>query len=322
MKLEMLWERCEPDEVLRTRFHLTDSADAARWVSAAVKHHWGIRTDACERIVMSDHNALAWVRTRHGRMLLKWSVAPHRFARLGATASVVAWLGGLGLPVSAPVPAEDGRVQVERGDVSMGLQRHIGGALLDVKNRQEVWEAGATLARLHDALQVYPHADLAAQVLGSPDAILAQMTGWLASSNSAHLPAHVRDAFLRLVESAPTESLSVQVVHGDYRAANILCHDTQVVGVLDFEEARCDHRIVELARSAVLLGTLFHDWGPVSRSVRQQLLAGYESVHQLDPVEARWWDVLVLWYSLALVPPGEDPTGWGAAALEQLAQCR
>jgi homoserine kinase type II len=107
-------------------------------------------------------------------------------------------------------------------------------------------------------------------------------------------------------------------VQGDYRAANILCVGTAVVGVLDFEELRLDHRIVELARSAVMLGTLFRNWGPVSASVRQQFLDGYQTVQALTDAELRWWPVLVLWYSLALVPPGDDPTGWGRAAIEVL----
>lgn len=33
-----------------------------------------------------------------------------------------------------------------------------------------------------------------------------------------------------------------------------------------------------------------------------------------------WWDVLVLWYSMAMVPSGEDPTGWGTAALSHLTE--
>ncbi|WP_146242815.1 hypothetical protein [Curtobacterium sp. MCBD17_019] len=76
--------------------------------------------------------------------------------------------------------------------------------------------------------------------------------------------------------------------------------------------------IVELARSAVMLGTVFRNWGPVSGSVQQQFLDGYQTVQALTDEELHWWPVLVLWYSLALVPRGDDPNGWGRAAAEVL----
>lgn len=69
-----------------------------------------------------------------------------------------------------------------------------------------------------------------------------------------------------------------------------------------------------------MLGTRFRDWGPVSNEVRATFLAGYRRVRQLTAVEESWLEVLLLWYAFALVPPGDDPTGWGSAALSQLAE--
>lgn len=144
-----------------------------------------------------------------------------------------------------------------------------------------------------------------------------QIAGWI-TSNPSTLPPKARDVLGQMLEQAPADLRPIQIVQGDYRAANILCVGSAVVGVLDFEELRLDHRIVELARSAVMLGTLFRDWGPVSASVRQQFLDGYQRVQALTDAELQWWPVLVLWYSLALTPPGDDPTGWGRAAIEVL----
>jgi homoserine kinase type II len=44
------------------------------------------------------------------------------------------------------------------------------------------------------------------------------------------------------------------------------------------------------------------------------LLDGYRSVSALTEDELAWWDVLVLWNTMLFIPPGDDPTGWGAAA--------
>ncbi|MFD5830242.1 phosphotransferase [Lentzea sp. NPDC060358] len=309
--LEMLWESHEPRAALGLRFGLPDEEAAARWVARALHDHWGVRVLSCERIVISDHNALAWVGTESGRLVAKWSVAPERFAHLAQVARLTRWLDGCGLPVSAPVPALDGRLQVELDGASLGLQHEVDAGLLDTGDPGEVRAAGAVLARLQDALAEYPEAGRIAA--GPPRPPADRITGWL-GSEAGHLPAAARDALRGLVAAAPPGPLPVQLVHRDFRSANVLCARGEVVAVLDFEEVAPDHRVVELARSATLLGTRFRDWGPVPPGVCSALLAGYRSVRPLTAAEEGWWDALLLWHALAMVPPGDDPTGWGAAA--------
>lgn len=315
--LEMLWEASDPGDALETRFGFSDGAEAHRWVVTMLDKQWGVRVDSCERIVISDHNALAWVGTSSRRMLLKWSVAPARFPRLAALARLTAWLDGEGLPVSAPVAAVDGSVQVEADGASLGLQREINGDILDTTSPDQVRAAGGVLAQLHDALAVYPEVGQVSGLEAPTTHLADQINGWL-DSCPKHVPATACDTLRRLVADAQPDSLPTQLVHGDYRSANVLCAVPGIAAVIDFEEARFDHRIVELARSAVMLGTRFRDWGPVSAEVRATFLDGYQSKRRLTPAEASWWDALVLWYSLLLIPSGQDPTGWGQAALGQL----
>lgn len=302
---------------MQERFGFIHGDAAARWVIAVLEDLWGIEVDACQRIVMSDRNALAWVSTASGRMLAKWSVWEERFPRLAALARLTTWLDERGLPVSAPVAALDGRVQVEVEGVSLSVQRVVAGELLDAAALDQVHEAGAVLAGLHDALASYPHADQVAEVMESPEPLARRVTWWLKDAPD-HVPRAAVDTLRRLVADAPTASLPTQLVHGDFRAANLLCIDSGVAAVIDFEEARLDQPISELARSAVLLGTRFHDWGPVSSDVHKALLDGYQSVRELTTAEARWWAILVLWYSVMMIPAGEDPTGWESAALTML----
>jgi homoserine kinase type II len=113
--LEMLWEARDARGALEERFGFADAGSAGRWVAATVREHWGIRIGSCERIVISDRNALAWVTTSSGRLVAKWSAAAERFARLSQIARLTHWLDGSGLPVSAPVPSSGGRLQVEAG---------------------------------------------------------------------------------------------------------------------------------------------------------------------------------------------------------------
>jgi homoserine kinase type II len=317
----MLWEAHDPHGVLVERFGFTDPASADSWVAATLDEHWGVRIESCERIVMSDRNALAWITTPAGRLLAKWSVAPERFTRLSQTARLTQWLDGKGLPVSAPIPSLAGQLQVEVDQVSMCLQRVIPGDLLDVDDDDQVRAAGATLAQLHQALHGYPDADRVAPREPRPQPLAARVTEWMDTAGQ-RVPKAARDSLMRLVADAPDDALPTQLVHGDFRSSNVLCAGPKVTAVIDFESARVDHCINEIARSAVMLGTRFRGWGPVSAEVHATFLSGYQSIRQLTPVEVSWWDVLLLWHTFAQVPPGDDPTGWRASALRQLAKLR
>jgi homoserine kinase type II len=315
--LEMLWEPHDARHALDVRFGFSDEESAGRWVAAMLDEHWGVRIDCCERIVMSGGNALAWVGTPSGRLLAKWSVVLERFPGLVETARLTSWLHGRGLPVSALVPARGGRLQVEVDRVSMGLQREIVGDLLDTADLNQVRPAGALLAQLQDAMAAYPDADQLPALAVSSKPLTARVTNWL-DSRADHLPMAARDTLRGLVTSAPPDRLPRQLVHFDFRSANILCARGEVAAIIDFEEAQHDHRLVELARATVLLGTRYHNWGPVSAEVRAEFLTGYQSERPLSPAEACWLDILLLWQALAMVPPGDDPTGWGPSALSQL----
>lgn len=315
--LEMLWEPHDPRDALDERFGFSDGPAAGRWVAETLDKQWGVRVDSCEWIVMSGGNALAWVGTPSGRLLAKWSVVPERFPQLAETACLTSWLHGRGLPVSLPVPARDGRLQVEVDGVSIGVQREIVGDLLDTADLDQVRAAGALLARLQDALAAYPDADQLPALTIPSKPLKVRITDWL-DHCAGHLPEAARGALRGLVAGAPPDRLPRQLVHFDFRSANILCDRGEIAAIIDFEEAQHEHRLVELARAAVLLGTRYHNWGPVPAEVRAEFRTGYESECPLTPAEAGWLDILLLWQSLVMMPSGDDPTGWGPAALSQL----
>jgi homoserine kinase type II len=308
--LEMLWEPDDAARVLQERFGFRDLAAAGRWVADTLDEHWGVRVESCERIVMSSGNALAWVGTASGRLIAKWSVVPWLFPRLTEVARLTRWLDGRGQPVSAPLPARDGRLRIEVDGASVSLQRVVEGDLLDTTDPAQVRLAGATLARLQDALAKYPDAD---RFTGPTEPLADRVTGWL-DERAGQLPADIRDELRRRLAAAPPDRLPRQLVHFDFRAANVLAAGGEITAVLDFEEARVDHRLFELARAATLLGTRYRQWGPVAPEVRTGFLAGYQTVSPLTPAEGSWLDVLLLWQAAEMVPAGDDPTGWGPAA--------
>ena len=315
----MLWESVDPHTALTSRFGFTDAAAATRWLADTLAAQWGIALHSCERIVISAGNALAWLDTSAGSLLAKWSVRAEYFPRLAELARLTAWLDGRGLPVSALMPARDGRLQLELDGVSLGLQSVIAGALMDADDQAQVYATGAVLARLHQALADYPHTDRIAVLPGDrPSAPLAdQLRHWLESTDPTPGAETLRD----WVAALPAiDGMSTQLIHSDIRSANVFCDGPRVVALLDFDDAYVDYPVHDLAHAAVLLGTRFRNWGPVPVSSHRTLVAGYESVRPLSSVEREWLSVVVLWRTLgAARGAGDDPTGWGQSVRELIA---
>ena len=242
--LSMLWESVDPADALTTRFGFADASSAVDWMGHALWDNWAIKTDRCERLVMSAGNLLAWIVADDRRLIAKWSVYPELFQRLADTASLIRWLHAGGIPVAAPIPATDGRLRVEVSDVSLGVYPVIDGDLLDVDDPAQVTQAGQMLARLHEALGAYPH---------------------------------------RIGGGRPGRH--EQLVHNDFRSANILRDQTGIKAVLDFEDVTYHTRVADLAQAAVLLGTRYHKWAPTTRPVREAFVSAYREKFPLTSVE-------------------------------------
>ena len=157
--IEMLWESVDPQVALK-RFGFADAASTAQWVTAVLEAEWGISVVACERVVLSAGNALAWVTASDQRQLIaKWSVHPALFARLAHVSRLTSWLGAQGFSVSAPISPLHGGPRAEVLGASMELQAVVPGSLLDVCDPAQVRAVGAAHATLHGLLAGYPAAD-------------------------------------------------------------------------------------------------------------------------------------------------------------------
>jgi homoserine kinase type II len=320
-ELAMLWERTDPDTALADRFGFTDPGQATAWLADLLAGRWGIRLLDCERLVISAGNVLAWLTTDAGCLVAKCSVVTSVHARLAEVARLLAWLGDRGLPVSAPIPALDGSYQLEADGKSIGLQRELSGVPLDVGDKRQVTTAGATLGELHLALAGYPVADPFSARSPRPHSLSRRVAGWLESEAGRRgIPGaeQLRER-LRGLESGSEPS--VQLVHNDFRSANVLWYDDGISAVIDFDETGIDCCVADLVNASVLLGTKYHNWAPIPPDTQATFLAGYQSVRRLSELEAAWLDTLLLWRTLCAVPPGEDPAGWARSA-EQLARGR
>ncbi|MGH3486669.1 MAG: phosphotransferase [Actinopolymorphaceae bacterium] len=323
-ELAMLWEADDPSLALDKRFGFTDLGQATRWLGDVLATHWGVEVVSWERFVISAGNALVWLTTDTQRLLAKWSVVSRLHPRLAEFARLTDWLGRRGMPVSAPIPSIDGILQVETGGVSLCLQRVADGAHLDVSDPAQVYAAGVALADLHLALAEYPFLDsmTTLDVRSQPEPLVARLSDGIESTgtNSAGTnPARAEAigalrAFLGTRRSDPSVPGPAQLIHRDFRSANVLFTGNTVTAVLDFEEVKYDFSVVDLAHSAVLLGTQFRNWAPVPPETHEVFVAGYRSVRSLSESEDAWLAALMLWGTVHFVPAGDDPAGWGTSA--------
>ncbi|WP_114855903.1 phosphotransferase enzyme family protein [Brachybacterium sp. YJGR34] len=328
--LSMLWESDDPELALRDRFGLADLAEAERFVRTVLAETWDLRVASLRRVVISDHNALAWVTGPAGELVVKWSRAVPSFPTLEASTRLLAHLAAQGIPVAAPLPSRSGEVRTvldgPRGPLSVAVLPEVSGDWLDVADLAAVHDTGAVLARLHAALAGAPpelRAALTPSAPGptappgptsapapaarrpaaeDPSAHLSAVLGrWLAESDPGRAPAASRRLSALLAE-APRLRAPAQLVHHDIRAANILIRDSRVVAVLDLDEVEPAVRVDDLARASTYLATLFRDWGPTPAAARGALRAGYETVAPLDQEEAAWLEILTLWYGIIAFP--------------------
>ncbi|TDE89925.1 aminoglycoside phosphotransferase [Occultella glacieicola] len=311
--LSLLWEDGHPPDSLRTRFGFTDLDDVAAWLSDVLRRHWGITVARCERVVISAHNAIAWLDTSAGPLVVKIGAHAPAFERLAAIADVLAGLEAAGVPVAAPLPSRGGeRRIVAHADrpLSVVVQPLVDGELLDPTDVTAVRAAGAELARLHLAASALPAGAIAADpCLPEPDPRRRLANGPSAAGRAPRASARLAD----LLEGLPDLDSAPQLIHSDYRSTNILMAGPRVAVILDFDEMMVDHRVYDVARAVVNLATRFRTWRPTTPATRESFLAGYRTIAPFTEREEGWLEAFTLWFGLGSVPAGDDPDGWAAA---------
>ena len=312
----MLWESTEPQSALQRRFGLDSFDEAVRWLTKGLAEAWAIDVEACDRIMISGDNAIAWVGTDRGPLVAKWSRARERFVRFAAIADLLQALHEQGVPVAPPLASVDARLRVivDSGSspLSMTVQPQIAGDLLDITDETAVRRAGACLASLHSALAIHRDSRLIEAEPGHSLDLHRRIEAWLEHGDAGRVPAasaRLRDQ----IASLPQIDTEPQLIHNDYRASNILTVGSEVLAVIDFDEVALDYCVRDLANAFVVLGTHFTMWQPTPVSVRDTFLEGYESVRSLTRLEHRWLQALVLWRSITAIPAGDDPAGWANA---------
>ena len=305
----MLWEASDANVALAQRFQFVTSAEAEHWLVDTIGRIYGVQVAKVDRLVISSANLLAWLTTDGGPLLAKCCARVDFHERLCQVAALLAWLDQGGLPVSAPLRTRNGLGQVICDHLSLGVQRLIAGSLLEPTQPVQAQAAGATLATLHLALAAYPHAADLMPATPLPS-LATTVHEWLIQQRTRQTEPDVL-ASLSTIEQGATKLASIelpaQLIHRDYRAANILWHNGRIAAVLDFEEVRWGYRVYELAWATIHLGTRFHNWGPVAPEVHKTFCESYAARHPLTADEAAWLPLLLTMHSINLVGSAKGP---------------
>ena len=214
--------------------------------------------------------------------------------RLAFTRDVLAHVARSGLRVPVPLLSRSAQLAMSWEGRLYSLSEFIEAG--DYPSEPELqpelfFQIGCAIARLHEALAIYPEADARSRTWRED--LVGQVAEWI-SSLSAGLPEH-QAAVVQRVEGARGASIAralrelpEQLIHRDCHPGNILVEGTRVVGFIDCDHLCIGPRVFDLAYYAVHhLKWVTDDAAATGRWLANlpHLLTGYCSMERLSLAE-------------------------------------
>ena len=177
--------------------------------------------------------------------------------------ALVAHLRQAGFPAPAVMPTVSGDTLLVLGDELCETQEYVEGTYYDHVRPGHFQEAARTLGRYHGGVKDFaPQALRDLGELYSPELLRANLTdladAWELARDPElaqivrQLEAHADDLSARF---ATHDALPHLVIHGDYYADNLLFEhgrdSARIVGVVDYDKARWQPRVIELAEALI-----------------------------------------------------------------------
>lgn len=229
-------------------------------VEQAISEQWSFLSKAAfEPTKQGSSHAIYFVRTSDNRFVLKFYAATTETAQIYYEHSLLAFLQSTPLPFAIPVPIRtvSGEtfvaVEVEGRFLNAALMPRLVGQLMSRRNLNQIQAAGFALAKLHDELAKFDSQGQLASLpfWGALERIHPQISNPLTVPRLLGLELKDQRRFGQLlheaIESAPHlyTKLPIQTIHADYITPNILVDGDRIVGILDFEFATRDLRLLD-----------------------------------------------------------------------------
>jgi homoserine kinase type II len=322
---------------------------------ALVLSHYALgQLQAAQRIEQGFVNDNWIVETDRGRYFLKRrNPSLHKPEGTNDTRLILAqhdlmkWLRESSFPAPAIVPTAGGQTLLILNDELYEIQGYIEGDLYDHNRSAHLEAAAIMLGRYHARVRGFaPRALCTRGELYSPTNVGAALHLVITHLHEAcqvgeapglaavfqQLRSRAHDLAARFARHGTLPRL---VIHGDYYAGNLLFRDDQIVGVVDYDKANWQPRVVEVAEALIYFasprpGHLKHlvypgflEWKPFTR-----FLQGYARLVTLDENEVRalpdyiyciWFGISLRCTAQRLLEEGPRPPEAPAALQEVLA---
>ena len=285
-----------PDEVLGAWGF--EGARLSQFERGLINTHW-LAERGEERVVFRRYNA---VRTRETAL---WEQ------------DLAAFAASRGWPTAPTLPSNRGERLVEHGGRLWSALPFRPGKELMTGDAAYYRRLGELIARLHVDLAEFPVAgqrpgfgttvELDAWVRPYDSASFEELAELL-NAEDAELGAALRrerERSLRELQDAGYGSLPPLPVHGDFQDFNLLWTGDELTGLLDFDFARRDAQVCDLA-------TMLVPFLPLDPNLAAALFAGYRTVRELSEAERAVTRLLprallLVWVALLLAGWRDDP---------------
>ncbi len=233
-------------------------------VKQVIFDRWSFLAEATfEPIAQGSSQATYFVYTPDNRFVLKLYAATTETAQIQYEHSLLTFLQSTDFSFAIPLPicTTSGEtfivVEADGRSLNAALFPRIVGQAMNRQNLNQVQSAGFALAKLHHQLAKFdPQGKLARLPFwGALDRIHPQIRNPLTVGQILSLGLEEQERFSQLlseaIEAAPYlyATLPIQTIHADYITPNILVENDRVVGILDFEFATRDLRLLDYLSS-------------------------------------------------------------------------
>jgi len=223
-----------------------------------------------------------WVADGESSYVLKVVYASTALRKLDQSLSTLESLVRHGVPAPTTIRCEDGELcGLILGCLTV-LSTRVLGESHDTTNLAQVEAAGEILGRLHT-------------VPLRPGTIPTIDAGSFVQTLTAKRP-EFAEGISRLSEVAWSNS-SGSLVHGDYRAQNLLYTGDEVAAVLDWDDLAIGSPLLDLSYALVFFQSVLRP-GPQGTETMARFLKGYE---RHNPLAASEWGALADYLHLALL---------------------
>ena len=302
-------------------------------VAEVVERHYGLQAEVSRVQVgyMSTALRLKVGRRRYLLKVYRTGEVDREQIAFGLTSS--RFLKKKGLPVGEPVCNRMGDDLVAEGENLFLLWRFIDGDRFQPGNRDQLQAAGALLGSLHRVGREMPIPDGPAWGSMWRETLGQLKRAWQRLEESTGLREGVAKCRTRLarlekeVSDAALCGLPTTVIHGDYRAQNLLYRGTRVAGVLDLDTARPAQRIFDLAYALMFFQAVVAA-RPLTEEELEVFLKAYDKETGLDSGERALLPAclelsllrgLTLWMQIGyLERANAEAAGWLEAYLPML----